>query len=74
MFATDIALVKAAQGVPFRSAYLEAKKTLGEVDAVDATASLAQRVSPGACGDLQLERIRRRLEQEMSRAESSHQT
>jgi hypothetical protein len=59
------------RSVPFRSAYLDAKKKLGEVDAVDAAASLAQRVSPGACGDLQLERIRRRIEQEISRAESS---
>jgi argininosuccinate lyase len=67
MFATDIAQAKAAQGVPFRSAYLDAKKKLGEVDAMDVAASLAQRVSPGACGDLQLERIRLRLEQEMSR-------
>jgi argininosuccinate lyase len=67
MFATDIAQAKAAQGVPFRSAYLDAKKKLGEVDAMDVAASLAQRVSPGACGDLQLERIRLRLEQEISR-------
>ena len=67
MFATDIAQAKAAEGVPFRSAYLEAKKTLGEADAVDAAASLAQRVSPGACGDLQLERIGQRLAQEISR-------
>ena len=71
MFATDIAQAQAAQGVPFRRAYLDAKKKLGEVDAVDAAASLAQRVSPGACGDLQLERIRRRLEQEISRTESN---
>jgi argininosuccinate lyase len=70
MFATDIAQAKAAQGVPFRTAYLEAKKTLDDADGADAAASLAQRLSPGACGDLQLERIRRRLEQEISKAES----
>jgi argininosuccinate lyase len=62
MFATDIAQAQAARGVPFRTAYLEAKKTLSEANAADASASLAQRVSPGACGDLQLDRIRRRLE------------
>jgi len=63
MFATDIALANTARGVPFRTAYLEAKKSLDEMDHADAAASLAQRVSPGACGDLQLDRIRRRLEQ-----------
>ena len=63
MFATDIALANTARGVPFRTAYLEAKKSLDEMEQADAAASLAQRVSPGGCGDLQLERIRRRLEQ-----------
>ena len=63
MFATDIALANTARGVPFRTAYLEAKQSLDEMEQADAAASLAQRVSPGGCGDLQLERIRRRLEQ-----------
>ena len=63
MFATDIALANTARGVPFRTAYLEAKKSLDEMDSADAAASLAQRVSPGGCGNLQLDRIRRRLEQ-----------
>ena len=63
MFATDIALANTARGVPFRTAYLEAKQSLDEMDSADAAASLAQRVSPGGCGDLQLDRIRRRLEQ-----------
>ena len=63
MFATDIALANTAKGVPFRTAYLEAKKSLEEMDSADAAASLAQRVSPGGCGDLQLDRIRLRLEQ-----------
>jgi len=63
MFATDIALANTALGVPFRTAYLDAKKTLDVEGAADAAASLAQRVSPGGCGDLQLDRIRRRLEQ-----------
>ena len=65
MFATDIAQANAAKGVPFRTAYLDAKKSLDEADGADAAASLAQRVSPGACGDLQLNRIRQRLEQEI---------
>ena len=61
MFATDIALERAAAGVPFRDAYLQAKKELDRLDAPDAEASLAQRVSPGACADLRLDVIRRRL-------------
>lgn len=65
MFATDIALAKTVQGVPFRTAYLDAKRSLGEAGAPDALASLTQRVSPGACGDLQLDRIRARLKQKL---------
>ncbi len=62
MFATDIALAQAAQGVPFRTAYLDAKKSLDDTGEADASESLARRVSPGACGNLQLDRIRQRLE------------
>lgn len=69
MFATDLALAKAAQGVPFRAAYLAAKQDLEDKVEADAASSLAQRVSPGACGDLQLDRIRQRLEQEIKAAE-----
>ena len=65
MFLTDMALAKAATGVPFRTAYLEAKQAAEEPGAMDAPRSLAQRVSPGACGDLQLDRIRLRLEQQI---------
>lgn len=68
MFATDLALAKAAQGVPFRAAYLAAKQDLEGTVEADAASSLAQRVSPGACGDLQLDRIRQRLEQEIKAA------
>jgi argininosuccinate lyase len=64
MFATDIALQNAASGVPFREAYLMAKRQMGEAAPLDVQESLARRISPGACGDLQLERIRRRLEAE----------
>jgi argininosuccinate lyase len=66
MFATDLALEQAVAGVPFRSAYLAAKRELDQIDSPDIAASLAQRISPGACGDLQLDRIRRRLEQELA--------
>ena len=67
MYTTDLALEKAASGVPFRTAYQEAKSQLDAVDAPDAAASLAQRVSPGGCGNLLLGRIRERLEQQHSR-------
>ncbi|MBT8049689.1 MAG: argininosuccinate lyase [Gammaproteobacteria bacterium] len=67
MFATDIALEQTAAGVPFREAYLEAKRKLDEMDAPDVEASLAQRVSPGGCADLGLKLIRQRLAQAKSR-------
>jgi len=72
MFATDLALQQAAEGVPFRQAYLEAKAQLDRIESPDISASLAQRSSPGACGDLRLTQIRQRLAQEVadSRLES----
>ena len=66
MFATDLALEQAVAGVPFRTAYLAAKRELDRIEVPDVAASLAQRTSPGACGDLQLDRIRSRLELELS--------
>jgi argininosuccinate lyase len=66
MFATDLAQERARQGVPFRVAYLEAKQQLDRMEAPDVAASLAQRVSPGGCGDLRLDQLRRRLERELS--------
>ena len=71
MFATDVALERAARGVPFRTAYADAKKELQDLAEPDPAASLAQRVSPGACGDLLLDRIRQRLQQELERAEQA---
>jgi argininosuccinate lyase len=62
MFATDLALEQAAAGVPFREAYRQAKQKLAELPPRDVEHSLALRVSPGACGDLQLDRIRARLD------------
>jgi len=66
MYATDLALEQTAGGVPFRAAYLDAKQKLDAMQGADAAASLAQRVSPGGCGNLLLDRIRGRLEQEIS--------
>jgi argininosuccinate lyase len=70
MFATDIALAETVKGMPFRAAYIEAKKSLGRAGTPDAASSLAQRVSPGACGDLQLSRIKLRLEQKLKEFEA----
>ena len=64
MFATDSALTNAVAGVPFREAYLMAKQQMDETAQPDVQESLARRISPGACGDLQLDRIRLRLEDE----------
>ncbi|MGD2129040.1 MAG: argininosuccinate lyase [Lysobacterales bacterium] len=72
MFATDLALQQASQGVPFRQAYREAKRQMEAPGAVpDPAASLAARVSPGGCGDLALGRIRARLERESALAGDS---
>lgn len=61
LFATDLATEQAASGVPFRQAYRAAKQALGKMSGADIARSLDQRVSPGACGDLQLEKIAARL-------------
>lgn len=66
MFATDLATEQAAAGVPFRKAYRAAKRQLDQIEVPDVAASLAQRTSPGACGDLQLDQIRHRLELEVA--------
>jgi argininosuccinate lyase len=62
MYATDLAVEQAAAGIPFRAAYRQAKEKMGGLAQRDAGQSLAQRISPGACGDLQLDLIRARLE------------
>ena len=66
MYATDLAIAQSAEGVPFRNAYLAAKRKLDQAEVPDVATSLAQRTSPGACGVLQLDRIRARLQLEMS--------
>jgi argininosuccinate lyase len=61
MYATDLALELAKQGVPFRDAYVQAADPARWVGG-DPAASLAARVSPGGAGDMRLEVIRARLE------------
>jgi argininosuccinate lyase len=63
MFATDQAIDAVSRGVAFRTAYEDTKDELSGVQG-QAFESLTKRTSPGACGALQLDRIRARLEAE----------
>jgi argininosuccinate lyase len=56
MYATDLAVELAAQGLPFRDAYQRAADPSQWV-AREPEGSLASRLSPGAAGDLQLDRL-----------------
>ncbi len=60
MYATDLAVALAQQGVPFRDAYREAANPERWAEG-DPAASLAARVSLGGAGDDQLQLIRQRL-------------
>ncbi len=60
-FATDRAVELAASGVPFREAYRRVADEIKEMSQGDAQASLTARVSPGAPGDLRLDRLEARL-------------
>ena len=60
MYATDLAVDLAKQGVPFRDAYKQAADPARWTEG-DPAASLAARVSPGAAGDLRLETLHERL-------------
>ena len=62
MYATDVAIEQAAQGVPFRDAYriaAETAQTAGQGRTPEQ--SLAARTSPGAHADLRLDELRARL-------------
>ena len=60
MYATDLAVDMARDGVPFRDAYRAAADP-ARWEAGDPAASLAARTSPGAAGDPRLELLRHRL-------------
>jgi argininosuccinate lyase len=60
MYATDLAVDLARQGIPFRDAYRQAAEPPRWKDG-DPDASLAARVSPGARGDPQLDLLHGRL-------------
>ena len=60
MYATDLAIDLARQGVPFREAYQQAADPARWLQG-DPDASLAARISPGAAADLRLDVLRARL-------------
>ncbi len=60
MYATDLAMDLAREGVPFRDAYRRAADPAGWI-AGDPDASLEARVSPGSAGALCLDLLRERL-------------
>ncbi|HEX5663559.1 MAG TPA: argininosuccinate lyase [Xanthomonadaceae bacterium] len=61
MYATDLAVDLARDGVPFRDAYRQAADPQ-RWQGGDPAASLGARVSPGAAGDLRLDLLHQRLE------------
>jgi argininosuccinate lyase len=61
LFATDLSVDLAREGIPFRDAYREVGARLEDMQAEDLAASLENRVSPGACGALELDRLAARL-------------
>jgi argininosuccinate lyase len=61
MYATDLAVDLAREGLPFREAYRQAADPQ-RWQAGDAAQSLRARVSPGAAGDLRLELLQQRYE------------
>lgn len=65
MYATDLAVDLARQGLPFRDAYRRAADPASWAQG-DPQASIGARVSPGAAGDLQLGVLRERLEKAQS--------
>lgn len=65
LYATDLSVDLAREGKPFREAYREVAERLAE-SAGDPEASLQQRVSPGACGDLRLDELAARLQSVMA--------
>ena len=62
MYATDLAVDLARQGMPFRDAYREAANPARWAEG-DPEASLAARTSPGAAADLRLDALRARLDE-----------
>jgi len=62
MLATDVAMDMAREGIPFRDAYKVAVAESGEISHERVAQSLANRVSPGGCGQLETGLLQARLE------------
>lgn len=62
MYATDFAVELSSYGMPFRDAYRQVVERYDELGGRTPEKSLKERVSPGACADLRLCCIRKRLE------------
>ncbi len=61
LYATDVAIERAREGVPFRDAYRDAASLDAALADRTPEQSLAARVSPGAAADLRLDDLRARL-------------
>ena len=62
MLATDVAMDMAREGIPFRDAYKAAAAESGKISNEGIAQSLANRVSPGGCGQLETGLLEARLE------------
>jgi len=62
MLATDLATDMAREGIPFREAYKTATAKCEEISDEAIAQSLASRVSPGGCGQLETGLLEARLE------------
>ena len=60
MHATDLAVELSAQGIPFREAYQQVVDRYDELESRSAIGSINNRVSLGACADLQLDHLKSR--------------
>src|SRR5699024_1456457 len=61
MYATDRAVELAKGGVPFREAYRQVAAEFDQLRDRTPAQSLRERTSPGACADLRLDELTRRL-------------
>ena len=61
MYATDLAIELSQQNIPFRTAYQQVANSYDELSDRKPIDSINARVSSGACGDLRLKDIQRRL-------------
>ena len=62
MLATDVAMDLSRQGIPFREAYRSSLDESLEIDPETVAQSLANRVSPGGCGQLETGLLHARLD------------